>query len=53
LIDLFSLALCHALLLLTGWRLLRRTDLDGEKPATPDAAPPAAPARNGWGVRRA
>jgi hypothetical protein len=29
-IDLFSLALTHGLLLLTAWRLLARKDLDRE-----------------------
>lgn len=29
-IDSFSLALTHALLLLAAWRLLRRADIDGK-----------------------
>lgn len=45
-IDLFSLALSHSLLLLAAWRLVRRPDLDR------DAAPEAAP-RDGAPPRRA
>lgn len=44
-IDSFSLALTHGLLLLTAWRLLSRPDLD-EDPA-PGAEPPA-PKSRGW-----
>lgn len=38
-IDLFSLALTHGLLMLAAWRLLGRKDLDREPEAgtTPDA----------------
>lgn len=38
-IDLFSLALSHGLLLLAAWRILRRPDLDRERrdPGSPDA----------------
>ena len=32
-IDAFSLALTHALLALTAWRLFKRPDLDREGPA--------------------
>lgn len=32
-IDNFTILLTHGLMLLTGWRLLRRTDLDREGPA--------------------
>lgn len=40
-IDNFSLALTHGLLLLVAWRLLFRADLDSEPPPPPDeAAPP-------------
>ena len=44
-IDNFSLALTHGLLLLVAWRLLFRTDLDE------DAAPgtePSVAKRRGW-----
>jgi len=38
-IDHFSLALTHGLMLLAAWRLLRRADLDQEPaPAEPRAA---------------
>ncbi len=37
-IDYFSLALTHGLLLLAVWRLLRRPDLDVEAAAANDAA---------------
>lgn len=36
-IDNFSLALTHGLLLLVAWRLLFRADLDREPRAQPDA----------------
>jgi hypothetical protein len=38
-IDLFSLALSHGLLLFAAWRIVRRPDLDREpeRPGTPDA----------------
>lgn len=39
-IDLFSLALSHGLLLLAAWRIVRRPDLDREPPVMPP--PPAA-----------
>jgi hypothetical protein len=39
-IDTFSLALTHGLLLLAAWRLLQRPDLDRED---------GAPAKRGWG----
>jgi hypothetical protein len=38
-IDNFSLALTHGLLLLVAWRLLFRADLDSEGPP-PDEVPP-------------
>jgi hypothetical protein len=41
-IDSFSLALTHGLLLLVAWRLLSRPDLDD------DDAPAAAPKGGGW-----
>ena len=41
-IDLFSLAVSHGLMMLAAWRLLSREDLDREPPA-PAAVP--APAR--------
>jgi hypothetical protein len=37
LIDLFSLALTHALMALAAWRLMRRTDLDREPEQPPGA----------------
>jgi hypothetical protein len=46
-IDNFSLALTHGLLLLVAWRLLSRTDLD-EDPAP--GAPPAAPRSRRWSL---
>ncbi len=44
-IDNFSLALTHGLLMLVAWRLLSRTDLD-EDPAP--GAEPAAPKNRRW-----
>lgn len=44
-IDIFSLALSHGLLLLAAWRLLARTDLDN------DGADPSAPGA-GWFARK-
>ncbi|MBY8825792.1 hypothetical protein [Sphingomonas colocasiae] len=38
-IDNFSLALTHGLLLLMAWRLLFRADLDSEPPPPPDEVP--------------
>jgi len=35
-IDNFSLALTHGLLLLVAWRLLFRADLDSEPPPPPE-----------------
>ena len=49
-IDLFSLALCHGLLLITAWRLVRRPDLDRDMPA---ADPKATAETRGWGSRGA
>lgn len=46
-IDNFSLALTHGLMLLAAWRLLSRTDLD-EDPAP--GAEAAAPKRRGWAI---
>jgi hypothetical protein len=43
-IDNFSLALTHALMLLAGWRLLRRPDLDRE-------VAPGEERRSRWGGR--
>jgi hypothetical protein len=43
-IDNFSLALTHGLLLLVAWRLLSRTDLDDD-PA-PGTEPPVAQRRS-------
>ena len=47
-IDSFSLALTHGLLLLVAWRLLSRPDLD-EDPAP--GAQPAAP-KSRWSLRK-
>ena len=44
-IDNFSLALTHGLLLLVAWRLLSRTDLDEE---TAPGTEPSAAKRRGW-----
>ena len=44
-IDSFSLALTHGLLLLVAWRLLSRPDLD-EDPAPGEM--PSVPKRRGW-----
>lgn len=41
-IDNFSLALTHGLLLLVAWRLLSRPDLDDDEAADP------GPKRRGW-----
>lgn len=41
-IDNFSLALTHGLLILAAWRLLSRADLDSED---------APPKKRGWGRR--
>lgn len=44
-IDLFSLAVSHGLMMLAAWRLLGRDDLDRD----PDPnAPPAPAARKGF-----
>jgi len=48
-IDSFSLALTHGLLLLVAWRLLSRPDLD-EDPAPGDV--PAAAKSRGWTFRK-
>lgn len=48
-IDLFSLALSHGLLMLAAIRLLRRPDLDRDPPR----AVPAAVSQPGAPVRRA
>jgi hypothetical protein len=37
LIDLFSLALTHALMALAAWRLMQRPDLDREPEQPPSA----------------
>ncbi len=42
-IDSFSLALTHGLLLLVAWRLLSRPDLDDDGAAVPDSAK-----KRGW-----
>ena len=39
-IDNFSLALTHGLLLIVAWRLLSRPDLDDDLPVGSDSAPP-------------
>ena len=44
-IDNFSLALTHGLMLLAAWRLLARVDLDQEQPPRPDPEP------QGWQKR--
>jgi hypothetical protein len=44
-IDSFSLALTHGLLLLAAWRLLWRPDLDDDAAAAPQ---PAAAKRRPW-----
>jgi hypothetical protein len=44
-IDSFSLALTHGLLLLVAWRLLSRPDLDDDGAAAPDAA---VSKKRGW-----
>jgi hypothetical protein len=36
-VDNFSIALSHGLLLLAAWRLIHRPDLDMEDPPEPDA----------------
>lgn len=47
-IDNFSLALTHGLMLLAAWRLLRRPELDRE-----DAAEDTSIRRGRWGRRDA
>ena len=42
-IDNFSLALTHGLMLLVAWRLVFRADLDREEDPEPDPEP------QGWG----
>jgi hypothetical protein len=44
-IDLFSLAVSHGLMMLAAWRLLGRDDLDREPD---DGATPAPAARKGF-----
>ncbi|HEX8482297.1 MAG TPA: hypothetical protein VF650_10370 [Allosphingosinicella sp.] len=48
-IDSFSLALTHGLLLLVAWRLLSRPDLD-EDPVPGSEPPP--PKSRGWTFRK-
>lgn len=51
-IDNFSLALTHGLLLIMAWRLLSRADLDREPPPPPEEAPaPRVGAKPSWGKR--
>ncbi|MFV0625076.1 hypothetical protein ACBY01_13850 [Sphingomonas sp. ac-8] len=38
-IDNFSLALSHGLMLLAAWLMLRRPDLDRESPSDPETKP--------------
>jgi hypothetical protein len=38
LIDLFSLALSHGLMMLAAWRLVNRRDLDAERRGEPPVA---------------
>jgi len=38
-IDNFSIALTHGLLLIAAWRLMHRDDLDVEAPPEPDKEP--------------
>jgi hypothetical protein len=38
-IDNFSLAVSHGLMLIAAWRLIFRRDLDKEAPPAPDAEP--------------
>ena len=45
-IDNFSLALSHGLMLLAAWRLLTMPELDAEAPPLPDPEP------QGWVTRR-
>ena len=45
-IDSFSLALTHGLLLLVAWRLMSRPDLDDDEAAN------EAPKRRGWSFGR-
>ena len=39
-VDLFALALSHALLALAAWRLVLRSDLDRDPPAGPSGGGP-------------
>ena len=45
-IDNFSIALTHGLLLLAFWRLITRPDLDEEAPPEPDREPAGFAAGN-------
>tara|TARA_R110000824_G_scaffold279485_1_gene467687 strand:- start:213 stop:389 length:177 start_codon:yes stop_codon:yes gene_type:complete len=38
-VDNFSIALTHGLLLIAAWRLMHRDDLDVEEPPEPDPEP--------------
>ena len=48
-IDNFSLALTHGLLLLAAWRLLFRADLDDD---LPPGTEPSLPRRRPWTFRK-
>ncbi len=50
-IDNFSLAISHGLMLLAVWYLLKRPDLDRE--ASPHDEPAAGPRRRRWGRKDA
>lgn len=52
-VDYFALALSHGLLVLAGWKLLARPDLDADPapPADAEAAEDTAPKRPKPGLR--
>lgn len=50
-IDNFSLAISHGLMMLAAWYLLKRPDLDREASTRDDAPPAGRPKR--WGRRDA
>jgi hypothetical protein len=54
-VDYFSLALSHGILLLAFWRLMLRDDLDAEPPREEPAAeePPVSPPPAKGALRRA
>jgi len=48
-VDNFSIALTHGLLLIAAWRLIHRPDLDREEPPERDKEPEGFGSSNGGG----